>query len=191
MLSLYLALHTEANVALHLAAKETIPKLDEIEKRHREEIKLSEEELRILNDGPDDLLQNLETLINVRTAFEADTPRTSNTAKSRTVKRGRAEIDGANDSPAPTPEVSTPGPPSKAVSKQNPSRSASVAATTPIVKIETSVDPGEYKTRRMPGSEKADMRKRPLTSTSWNLELKCSTGTEVWTEKEREFRAKS
>lgn len=114
-----------------------VSKLEALEQLYREGVKLAEEELKILNDEPDDLIRNLEMLASIRAAFEADTPRSATTVKPRNLKR-RLEADGSADSPAHTPEVSTPVPASRVMSKAA-SRSGSVAATS--IKSEAATEP--------------------------------------------------
>lgn len=48
--------------------------LENLSTLHRESLKCVEEELHILDEEPDDLIKNLETLISVRTAMEAEAP---------------------------------------------------------------------------------------------------------------------
>lgn len=117
-------------------------KFEELEKLHRESVKLVEEELRILNEEPDELLKNLETLVSVRAAFEVvDAPRSANTMKPRNLKR-RLDAEVPVDSPAATPDATTPVPASRLMSKAA-SRSGSVAATS--MKSEAGTDGSENK----------------------------------------------
>jgi len=109
--------------------------LTELEALHREGLKYSEDELKILHEEPDDLIKNLETLISVRAAFENEAPRPSTNLKSRNLKRRRDEENGI-DSPAPTPDPTTSG----AKAAKAASRSGSVAAS---VKQESVVDTTE------------------------------------------------
>ena len=114
------------------APKETLEKVEEIGRLNRECLKLAEEENQVLNEEPDDLIRNLETLISVRSAFEIDTPRiNTNAPKGRNVKRTKGEADGT-DSPAPPSEVSTPvSNPHRTGGTKGASRSGSVAAPKP------------------------------------------------------------
>jgi len=109
--------------------------LTELEALHREGLKYSEDELKILHEEPDDLIKNLETLISVRAAFENEAPRPATNLKSRNLKRRRDEENGT-DSPAPTPDPTTSG----AKAAKAASRSGSVAAS---VKQESVVDTTE------------------------------------------------
>jgi SAGA-associated factor 29 len=97
----------------------------ELEALHREGIKLSEEELKILLEEPDDLIKNLETLISVRSAFENEAPRTTANTKSRNLKRRHDAENGPNESPAPTPDPTS----AAKASVKGTSRSGSVAAS--------------------------------------------------------------
>lgn len=112
-------------------------------------MKLVEEESRILNEEPDDLIRNLETLVSVRAALEVDTPRSANAIKPRNLKR-RLDADVPVDSPAATPDASTPAPASRLMSKVA-SRSGSVAA--PSMKSENGTD----------GSDGKGMNSNPAT----------------------------
>jgi len=120
-------------------------KFEELEKLHRVSVKLVEEESRILNEEPDDLLRNLETLVSVRAALEVDAPRSANTIKPRNLKR-RLDAEVPVDSPAATPDATTPVPTSRLMSKAV-SRSGSVAATS--MKSETGTDGSESKGMRL------------------------------------------
>lgn len=116
-----------------------VSKLEALEQLYREGVKLAEEESKILNDEPDDLIKNLEMLASIRAAFEADTPRSATNVKPRNLKR-RLDADASADSPAHTPEVSTPVPASRVMSKAA-SRSGSVAATS--IKSESAAEPAD------------------------------------------------
>lgn len=101
-------------------------------------MKLAEEELKILDEGEDNLLQNLEMLISVRSALESEPPAKINTNPKQRPKR-RNDLDGAVDSPVQTPDAATPAPSSASRKvSQNVSRSGSVAAAS--VKSENGVD---------------------------------------------------
>lgn len=65
-------------------------------------MKLAEEEQKILNDDPNGTIQNLGLLAALRNASENEPPRSSANLKSRTTKR-KPEMDGAVDSPGPSP----------------------------------------------------------------------------------------
>lgn len=100
-----------------------------------------EEESRILNDEPEDLIRNLETLVSVRAALEVDVPRSANTIKPRNLKR-RLDAEGPTDSPVVTPDAATPASASRLISKAA-SRSGSVTA--PSMKSENGTDGTEVK----------------------------------------------
>ncbi|KAB8346278.1 hypothetical protein FH972_023322 [Carpinus fangiana] len=128
---------------------ENVATLERMEKLHREGIKIAEEEIRVLLEEPDDLLKNLDTLVSVRAAFEIDPPRQPTNGKPRNNKR-RLDTDVPIDSPAPTPEVTTPAPNARLVTKGT-SRSGSVAATS--IKSETSADTEEKQNKLVVGAE--------------------------------------
>ncbi|KAI9710186.1 MAG: SAGA HAT/Core module component [Chrysothrix sp. TS-e1954] len=130
--------------------KKNFDRLQDLEKSHRDGLKLAEDELKILHEEPDDLIRNLETLVSVRTALEVDTPRSATAPKSRPPKR-RLDTDGAAESPAPVSEVATPLSSSRAASKAA-ARSGSVSATS--VKQENGVDQSEALKGTSSGADK-------------------------------------
>lgn len=88
--------------------------LENLSTLHREGLKYVEEELHTLNEEPDDLINNLETLIMIRTAMESEAPQpriergasqvTAQSAKPTIARNGKRKLDAvASDSPVETP----------------------------------------------------------------------------------------
>lgn len=116
----------------------SLDQIDQLDALHREIYKLSEEEKRILHEEPHDVIKNLGILRALRAASEIE-PRSVAPSKSRIQKnKAKAEIlDGAADSPGPSPNVAA----SAAKVKGSSVRSGSVPSTTkevkePAIKIE-------------------------------------------------------
>lgn len=75
---------------------------------YREIVRLTEEEKRILHEEPHDVIKNLGILRALRAASEIE-PRNAPTSKSRNQKNKppKPEMDGAADSPGPSPSMAT------------------------------------------------------------------------------------
>ena len=84
----------------------SVKEIDELAALYREGLKLCEEEQKILNEEPNDVIKNVGILTALRTASEIEPPRTQAPPKPRTVKR-KIDTDGAADSPGPSPSVAT------------------------------------------------------------------------------------
>lgn len=98
-----------------------------LEALYREGLKLSEEEQKILNEEPNDVIKNVGILTALRNASESDPPRNPPMAKSRTQKRQKVEAaESVADSPGPSPSVLIPSSRLKGSSV----RSASVPSVT-------------------------------------------------------------
>lgn len=69
---------------------------------YREGLKLAEEEQKILNEEPNDVIKNVGILTALRTASEIE-PRNNSQSKSRNPKRQKLDTDGTVDSPGPSP----------------------------------------------------------------------------------------
>lgn len=74
--------------------------IDELDKYHREMMKLTEEERGILSEEPADVIKNVEILMALRSASEADPQGRSGLGKPR--KRKNDFDAGAQDSPGPS-----------------------------------------------------------------------------------------
>lgn len=68
---------------------------------------MSEDEQKILNEEPNDVIKNVGILTALRTASEIEPPRNSQPSKSRNPKRQKLDMDGAADSPGPSPGVAS------------------------------------------------------------------------------------
>ncbi|KAI2012723.1 hypothetical protein LOZ39_003843 [Ophidiomyces ophidiicola] len=80
-------------------SKPSIEEIDQLDKWHRELMKLAEEENDILRNEPADVIKNVEILMALRSASESDPHGRSAAAKPR---KRRPDIDGgAADSPGP------------------------------------------------------------------------------------------
>ena len=77
--------------------------LGALENLYRENLKLSEEEQKILKEEPNDVIKNVGILTALRTASESEPPRIPANSKSRNQKRQKIDMDGAADSPGPSP----------------------------------------------------------------------------------------
>ena len=82
--------------------------LDELLALYRENVKLAEEEHRILNEEPADVIKNVGILTALRTASETEPRNISQQSKSRNPKRLKVEADPAVESPGPSPGVPNP-----------------------------------------------------------------------------------
>lgn len=76
-----------------MSAATAITLLENLSTLHREGLKYVEEELHTLNEEPDDLINNLETLIMIRTAMESEAPQPR-------VERGASQVTAQATKPA-------------------------------------------------------------------------------------------
>lgn len=117
-------------------------KLGVLENLYRENLKLSEEEQKILNEEPADVIKNIGILTALRTASESEPPRNPANSKSRNQKRQKSEkvdMDGAADSPGPSP-IATAAATSRI--KANTVRSVSVPSTKEVKETPVKVEEG-------------------------------------------------
>lgn len=117
-------------------------KLGVLENLYRENLKLSEEEQKILNEEPADVIKNIGILTALRTASESEPPRNPANSKSRNQKRQKAEkvdMDGAADSPGPSP-IATSAATSRI--KANTVRSVSVPSTKEVKETPVKIEEG-------------------------------------------------
>lgn len=82
----------------------TLAQIDDLQGLYREGLKLAEEEQKILNEEPNDVIKNVGILTALRTASEIE-PRNASQSKSRNPKRQKLDTDGTVDSPGPSPSV--------------------------------------------------------------------------------------
>ncbi|MCJ1474403.1 SAGA HAT/Core module component [Lambiella insularis] len=86
----------------------TVAELDAFSALHRELLKLSEDEYRMLNEEPANLIKNTVILRALCTASGQEPDRVLQPTKSRTKpKPPKPDLDGAADSPGPSPSVAT------------------------------------------------------------------------------------
>lgn len=118
-------------------------KLGALENLYRENLKLSEEEQKILNDEPADVIKNIGILTALRTASESEPPRNPAKSNPRNQKRQKIEkietMDGAVDSPGPSP-IATSAAASRL--KANTVRSVSVPSTKEIKETPVKIEEG-------------------------------------------------
>ncbi|CAF9903282.1 MAG: SAGA HAT/Core module component [Heterodermia speciosa] len=89
------------------AIRPTMQQIDDLAQLYREGLRVAEEEQKILNEEPNDVIKNVGILQALRQASEIE-PRNSQNPKSRNPKRQKLDTDGAADSPGPSPiSVST------------------------------------------------------------------------------------
>ena len=122
----------------------TLKQIDDLQDLYREGLKLAEEEQKILNEEPNDVIKNVGILTALRTASEIE-PRNLSQGKSRNPKRQKLDTDGSVESPGPSPIAPT----SAAKVKGNAGRSGSV----PIVKVEKEKEQKEPVVKAEEGSE--------------------------------------
>ena len=111
--------------------------MDELQDLYREGVRLAEDEQKMLNEEPSDVIKNVGILAALRTASETEPNRTAQPIKPRNPKRQKLDTDGAADLPsAPSPGLP---PPLNKLKGQNVMRSVSVPRqppAEPIIKIE-------------------------------------------------------
>ncbi|KAL8696191.1 MAG: hypothetical protein Q9201_007781 [Fulgogasparrea decipioides] len=115
------------NMEATTAEAPTPSQIDDLQALYREGLKLAEEEQKILNEEPNDVIKNVGILTALRTASEIE-PRNPSQSKSRNPKRQKLDTDGTVESPGPSPSAPT----SVAKVKAGAVRSGSV----PVVKTE-------------------------------------------------------
>ncbi|KAL8924692.1 MAG: hypothetical protein Q9172_002594 [Xanthocarpia lactea] len=85
-----------------MAEPPTLAQIDDLQDLYREGLKVGEEEQKILNEEPNDVIKNVGILTALRTASEIE-PRNNSQSKSRNPKRQKLDTDGTVDSPGPSP----------------------------------------------------------------------------------------
>ena len=93
----------------HVFSAPTLKQIDDLQALYRENVKLAEEEQKILHEEPHDVIKNVGILMALRSASEIE-PRNAPPPKppARNPKRHKVETDGAADSPGPSPSAPTP-----------------------------------------------------------------------------------
>ena len=107
----------------------------------------------MLNEEPADLIKNLGILRALRTASEKEPVRSTGPSKSRKPKPAapKIEMDGAADSPGPSPSVSNPA----ARLKGSSARSGSVVSTRDSKEIPIKMEDGGAEGTKGPSAERA------------------------------------
>ena len=94
---------------LHLTSSSTVPSVkdvDALQDLYREGVRLAEEETKMLNEEPSDVIKNLGILAALRSATEAEPLRVAGPLKQRNPKRQKIDTDGTSDSPTvPSPGI--------------------------------------------------------------------------------------
>lgn len=128
----------------------SVKDLEELAALYREGLKLSEEEQKILNEEPNDVIKNVGILTALRTASEIEPPRNPQASKSRNPKRQKLDMDGAADSPGPSPGVAT----SASRLKGSSVRSGSVPSTRDVKESSVKIEEGSEGSKG-PSAERA------------------------------------
>jgi len=115
-----------------------VPQIEELTSLYREGIRNAEEEQKILNEEPNDIIKNVGILQALRMASETEPPRNTQPKNPRNPKRQKLETDGAAESPGLSP--SAPANASRTKGSSSSVRSGSVPAAReakePSVKLE-------------------------------------------------------
>ncbi|CAL8575707.1 hypothetical protein XPA_001614 [Xanthoria parietina] len=85
-----------------MAEPPSLAQIDDLQELYRKGLRLAEEEQKILNEEPNDVIKNVGILTALRTASEIE-PRNNSQSKSRNPKRQKLDTDGTVDSPGPSP----------------------------------------------------------------------------------------
>jgi SAGA-associated factor 29 len=104
----------------------SVEEIDQLQALYRENVKLAEEEFRLLNEEPADLIKNIGILSALRTASEKEPQRAPQPSKIRKQKAPKLDMDGAADSPGPSPSIAVSA---TRLKGSNTARSGSVAST--------------------------------------------------------------
>ena len=83
----------------------TVKEIDELQELYREGVRLAEEEQKMLDEEPSDVIKNIGILTALRSASEMEPSRLPTQAKPRNPKRQKLETDGAADTPAASPNA--------------------------------------------------------------------------------------
>ncbi|MCJ1254657.1 SAGA HAT/Core module component [Lignoscripta atroalba] len=129
----------------------SLKEIDELGALTREGVKLAEEEQKMLNEEPADLIKNIEILKALRNATESEPPRNPAPSKARKPKAPKLEMDGAADSPGPSPSVST----SASRLKGSSVRSGSVASARDSKEAPVKIEEGGSEGTKGPFAERA------------------------------------
>ncbi|KAL9611852.1 MAG: hypothetical protein Q9167_003506 [Letrouitia subvulpina] len=92
----------------NMSQSPSIQEIDDLEACYRENVKLAEEEHKILNEEPADVIKNVGILKALRTASEVEPRGNVQAPKSRNPKRQKIEADASAESPGPSPGLPNP-----------------------------------------------------------------------------------
>ncbi|KAI4164440.1 MAG: hypothetical protein LQ342_002087 [Letrouitia transgressa] len=98
----------ESNMSRLWLQAPSIQEIDDLEACYRENVKLAEEEHKILNEEPADVIKNVGILKALRTASEVEPRSNVQAPKSRNPKRQKIEADAPAESPGPSPGLPNP-----------------------------------------------------------------------------------
>ena len=151
-----------------LSLAPTVKEIDELQDLYREGVRLAEEEQKMLDEEPSDVIKNIGILVALRTASETEPGRLPPQAKPRNPKRQKLDTDGSVDT-APT----SPNPPMNRLKGTSTVRSVSVPPKQePIVKVEEGTEgskgpPGEKAGRFFVGADVAYKQAKPKEDAQW------------------------
>lgn len=163
----------------------SVNEIDELQDLYREGVKIAEEEQKMLEEEPSDVIKNIDILTALRTASETEPNRLPQQAKPRNPKRQKLDTDGAADSPVPSPAV----PLVFNKSKGQTVRSVSVPPKPdPIVKVEEGSEgskgpAGERAGKFFVGAEVAYKQVRPKEDGSQWIQCNITSITEIGNKK--------
>ncbi|KAL8823426.1 MAG: hypothetical protein Q9191_005866 [Dirinaria sp. TL-2023a] len=95
------------DIEAKIGSKPSSQQIEDLTSLFREGIKNAEEEYKILNEEPNDVIKNVGILQALRMASEIEPPRNSQPKNPRNPKRQKLDTDGAADSPGPSPSAPT------------------------------------------------------------------------------------
>ncbi len=85
----------------------SVKEIDELQELYREGVRLAEDEQKMLDEEPSDVIKNIGILTALRSASEMEPSRLPTSAKPRNPKRQKLDTDGIIDSPAASPNAAT------------------------------------------------------------------------------------
>ena len=159
----------------------TVKDIDELQELYREGVRLAEEEQKMLDEEPSDVIKNIGILMALRAASETEPSRLPQQAKPRNPKRQKLDTDGTVET-APT----SPNPPFAANRLKGTSTVRSVSVPPkpePIVKIEEGSEgskgpAGERAGKFFIGAEVAYKQARPKEDGSQWIQCHITSITE-------------
>lgn len=85
----------------------SVQEIDELQDLYREGVKLAEEEQKMLDEEPSDVIKNIGILTALRSASEMEPTRLPTAAKPRNPKRQKLDTDGALETPVASPNATS------------------------------------------------------------------------------------